>query len=160
MARWSHLFTRAAVSGTAAALSSTLALALAARAEGKGALQPVNATSHWLHGPRAADVCAADVSHTGIGYATHHAATLFWAALFEAWRVRRPARSLPAIAGGAAATAVVAAAVDYLATPKRFTPGWEYVLSKRSMALVYVALGAGLAIGAMPGRNETRASPA
>ena len=39
--------------------------------------------------------------------------------------------------------AAVAAAVDYGATPKRFTPGWELVLSKRSMASVYAAMAAG-----------------
>ena len=44
--------------------------------------------------------------------------------------------------------AAVAAAVDYLATPKRFTPGWEFVLSKRAMALTYAAMAAGLFVGA------------
>ena len=32
---------------------------------------------------------------------------------------------------------------DYTVTPRRFTPGWELVLSKRSMALVYGAMAAG-----------------
>ena len=51
---------------------------------------------------------------------------------------------------------VVAAAVDYVATPKRFTPGWEYVLSKRAMACTYVAMAAGLAIGtAVNGRTAS-----
>ena len=45
---------RALVTGTVASVTSTVALALAARAEGKGALQPVNATSHWLNGGKAA----------------------------------------------------------------------------------------------------------
>ena len=41
-----------------------------------------------------------------------------------------------------------AAAADYTATPKRFTPGWEFVLTPPSMALVYLALSGGLALAA------------
>lgn len=144
-----RFFGRAAVSATATAITSGVALAATARAEGNGALQPLNATSHWLNGPRAADVRTDDVAHTGVGWATHYAATFFWAALFEGWVGRkRPLAPLP-LARDAAVMASVAAAVDYLATPKRFTPGWEYVLSKRFMALAYAALGAGLALGAL-----------
>jgi hypothetical protein len=43
----------------------------------------------------------------------------------------------------------IAAAVDYIATPKRFTPGWEFVLSKRSMAATYAAMALGMAAGAL-----------
>ena len=148
MARWRELLGRAAISGTAASLTSSVALAVAAKAEGRGALQPVNATSHWLHGPRAADVRAGDLAHTGVGYATHHAATIFWAILFEVLVARRRAAAPHPLLRDAAVTATVAVAVDYLATPKRFTPGWEYVLSKRSMAAVYAAMGVGFAVGA------------
>ena len=147
MADWLKTLGRAAVSGTAASIASFLALAASAKVEGRDALRPVNATSHWLHGPEAAAVSDGDLAHTGLGYATHHAATLFWATLFEVWTARRPRTPL-SLARDAAAVAAIAAAVDYLATPKRFTPGWEYVLSKRSMSLAYAALGAGLALGA------------
>ena len=47
----------------------------------------------------------------------------------------------------------IAAAVDYGATPKRFTPGWELVLSKRAMAAAYLAMAAGLAVGALVARR-------
>ena len=43
----------------------------------------------------------------------------------------------------------VAAAVDYGATPKRFTPGWEFVLSKKGMAFAYAGLAVGMAAGAL-----------
>jgi hypothetical protein len=56
-----------------------MALALAARAEGKGAWQPINATSHWRNGDEAAAHRGIDGAHTGIGYATKHAACIFWA---------------------------------------------------------------------------------
>ena len=147
MTRWLTILTRATVSATAAAATSTLALALLAKSEGAGALQPLNATSHWLHGSGAARLHRADLTHTGVGYATHHAATFFWALLFEGrFGTERPL-CIAALIGDAVAISVVAAAVDYLATPRRFTPGWEFVLSKRSMAVTYAAMAAGLAIG-------------
>ncbi len=149
MPSWITLLRRALLSGTTASATSTAALALVARLEGKGALQPVNATSHWLNGKAAASVSRADRVHTGVGYLTHHAATLFWAALFErAIARRRPLGALPML-GSALATSIVAAAVDYQATPKRFTPGWEFVLSRRAMAVAYAAMAVGLAAGAL-----------
>lgn len=152
MAGWARTLRYAAVSGTCASVASTVALALLARAAGKGALQPVNSTSHWLNGERAAFFTKADLSHTAVGYATHHAATLFWAVLFERWIGRRRPAALPVLQDALLMTAI-AAAVDYTATPKRFTPGWEFVLSKRSMAAAYGAMAAGLAAGALIGRR-------
>ena len=43
----------------------------------------------------------------------------------------------------------IAAVVDYGVTPKRLTPGWEEVLSKRSIGMTYAAMALGLATGAM-----------
>src|SRR5829696_4182575 len=83
----------ALITGTVASLVSAAALAALARLERKGASQPVNATSHWLHGDQAATVREADLAHTGVGAATHHASALFWAAPFEAWQHTRPART-------------------------------------------------------------------
>ncbi len=135
----------ALASGTIATVTSTAALALLARREGKGPAQPLNATSHWLYGDEAAAFPRGDVDHTPIGLATHYAATIFWALFFEAWVARRPLRGGMATLGGATAVAALAATVDYTITPKRFTPGWEMVLSKGAMALVYAAMAAGFA---------------
>ncbi len=146
---WATTLRYAVVSGSCAALTSAAALAVAARMEGKGALQPLNATSHWLNGDRAGSYKGADLAHTAVGYATHHAATIFWAGFFEAWLApRRPARPLPLLRDALVLSAI-AAAVDYRATPKRFTPGWEFVLGKRSMAAAYAAMAAGLAAGVL-----------
>ncbi len=147
---------RVVVSGTIASFTSTVALAVLARLERRGALQPVNATSHWLNGEAAASVRHADLEHTAIGYVTHHAATVFWALLFEQFiqPLRPPdARS---VLREAVIVSCVAAAVDYGATPKRFTPGWEFVLSKRSMAAAYGAMALGLAAGALTTRPDRR----
>ena len=153
MAGWGRTLRFAVTSGTIASVTSTVALALLARAEGKGALQPVNSTSHWMNGEQAASFRRADLAHTAVGYATHHAATVFWAVLFERWvGGRRPAAVLP-LMQDALAMSAFAAAVDYGATPKRFTPGWEFVLSKRSMAVAYAAMALGLAAGALVNRR-------
>ena len=156
MASWAATLRFALTSGTMASATSTIALALLARAEGKGALQPVNSTSHWMNGEQAASLRKADLAHTAVGYATHHVATVFWAVLFERWvGVRRPAAVLPLVRDAVAISAI-AAAVDYGATPKRFTPGWEFVLSKRSMAAAYAAMALGLAAGAWINRRADR----
>ncbi|MEI7037602.1 hypothetical protein [Fulvimonas yonginensis] len=146
------------MSGTVAGLAAAAALALLAKSEGKGALQPINATSHWLHGEKAAECDALDAPHTLVGFATHCASAVFWALPFEFWRARRRPRSAGALLRGACTTSAVAAAVDYGVTPKRLTPGWELVLSKRAMVAAYGALALGLAFGAklaqaLPGRH-------
>ena len=147
---------RAAVSSLAASAASGLALAATARAEGRGALQPLNATSHWLNGDGAAADTSASLRRTGVGVGTHVAAMLFWAVVFERWIERRRPLELAPLLAHAAALSVVAAAVDYGATPKRFTPGWELALSRRGMAVVYAAMAAGLAAGVWLTQGEDR----
>ncbi len=74
---------------------------------------------------------------------------MFWAALFE-WRTggHGPLAPLPVLRDAVAVSAF-AAVVDYTVTPKRFTPGWEFVLSRKSMAIAYAAMAAGLAAAAL-----------
>ena len=90
-----------------------------------------------------------DLAYTGVGFATNHAAPVFWAAFFEGWHPWRGRSSTAATVRGALAVSAVAAAVDYGTAPKRFTPGWEFVLSKRATALTYGAMPVGLAAGAL-----------
>jgi hypothetical protein len=139
--------------GSLGALASTSALMLLGRAEAGSGWRPLNATSHWWHSPAAARVPWSDWSHTGVGSATHYAATLFWAAGYAGWAEKQDRLSSRAALAGALATSAVAAAVDYGATPKRFTPGWDLVLTKRSMAVAYLAMAAGLAAGALLARR-------
>ncbi len=142
------------VTGSVASLLSTVGLAMAAEAEGRAPLRPLNATSHWLNGDTAGRFAGADGRHTGVGYATNHAACLFWALPFTAWQRGRPATTAGALMRDALAMAAIAAAVDYRATPKRFTPGWELVLSRAGMAGAYVALAIGFAAGASLDRRR------
>ncbi len=116
MAGWARALRFALISGTVASAASIIALALLARAEGQGSLQPVNSTSHWMNGRQAASFRSVDIAHTAVGYATHHAATVFWAVLFERWvGARRPAGAL-ALMPDALVLSAIAAAVDYGAT--------------------------------------------
>ncbi len=159
MAGLGRMLSAAIATGTVASVTSSVALSLLARSEGKGALQPVNATSHWMNGREAGLFTQADIAHTAVGYATHHAATTFWAALFERWiGAGRPLTALPMLKRAVAMSAL-AAAVDYGATPKRFTPGWEFVLSKRSMAVAYAAMAVGLAAGALMMQRSLQSRP-
>ena len=139
----------AIVTGTAASIATGAALALLARAEGKGALQPINATSHWLHGPDAGRVRELDVAHTAIGYATHHASCIFWALPFEWWLSSREDRTAAEVLGVAGAVSGIAAVVDYGIVPRRLTPGWEHAVSRRSVAATFGALALGLAAGGL-----------
>lgn len=143
----------ALVTGTVASVVSTGALALLATAEGKGPLQPTNATSHWLHGDEAARHRRPDAAHTLVGYGTHHASAVFWALPFEIWLASRPPRSTGGLLRDACAMAAIAAAVDYGITPKRLTPGWELVLSRRSLWATFGAMALGLAAGAALSRT-------
>ncbi len=153
----------AGTTGSIASAVTTAALAAMAKAEGKGALQPTNSTSHWLHGDHSGQVRSLDLKYTGVGYATHHASAIFWALPFEAWLAARPPRSAGGIFARAAAVAGIAALVDYALVPKRVTPGWEEVLPPRDIAAAFGALAVGLAAGAFVSRalaGRTRARSA
>ena len=125
---------KAAFSGTAVSIASTIALALAAKAEGRRPIRPTNATGHWFRGDEAAASRAFDAKHTLLGFATHEGASVFWAAIFQAFQKLGPRRSAAFDAVGVSA---LAAFVDYVVVPKRLTPGWEKVVSPRSIALTY-----------------------
>lgn len=150
-----HPATRALMSGTIASAFAAIALAACARREGRTAPQPMNATSHWLHGDQAATRGGADWAHTGLGFGTHHAAAIMWAGLYEGLRQRASSDRPAAVVRDAAITSGVAAFVDYVLTPHRFTPGWELVVSKQSMAMAYGAMAAGFLTAEyiLPARN-------
>ena len=145
------------LAGAGAALASAAVASTFATAEGRGALRPLNATSHWLHGRTAGRVRRLDGSHSGVGAGTHVLSALFWALPYALWLRRKTGRvsdrSPGEIVGGAAATAIVAAAVDYGAMPRRLNPGWELALSPGGVAAAFAGLGLGLAGGALVARS-------
>lgn len=143
---WRLALPDALFSGSAAALLSAAALAALGSKLSTSAAGPINAISHWFWGERAAHTNAVDARHTLVGFATHHAASVFWAVVFERFFARQARRDSRAAVTGGAATAALAATVDYTITPKRFTPGYEKRLSPAALVLVYGAFGLGLAL--------------
>jgi hypothetical protein len=155
MTDWSQIGRSALVSGSVAGVVTMLALAAMAEAEGKSPVQPINATSHWLHGPQAGRIRKIDNAHTLVGALTNHAGAIFWAVLFEFLRFGRRDNAA-SIVKDAAAVSAIAGIVDYGFVPKRYRPGWEHALSNRAVAGGFIALAAGLAIGGLLTREDTR----
>lgn len=145
-----HTVLRVLLAGTCASLFSAAALAEAGRREAGSAAAPVNAVSHWYWDREALYRQEVDLRHTVVGYATHHAASLFWAALLAAFLRSRPAmHTVPRTVAACFATSAVACVVDFKLTPQRLTPGYEHRLSRRSLAVTYLLFGVGLAIGSL-----------
>ena len=155
MDSWTSILSRALISGSVAGVASTAVVAAMGRAEGEGALRPINATSHWLYGDRAAVAQRGGGWPTLIGFATNHAAAVFWALLFETIRARRGNRDLAGTATSALAVAATAAVVDYGLMPRRLTPGWELAVSKGSVGAGLLALAAGLTLGGLLADRST-----
>ncbi|APA90160.1 hypothetical protein BJG93_30925 (plasmid) [Paraburkholderia sprentiae WSM5005] len=149
---------RAVPSGLSAGCLSA-ATAAAASADTSGSpLAPINAVTHCLWPQRALHERGFSLRHTVTGFAIHQAAAIFWATMFEALVDRMagpaPSRRPGATALAAAATVASAYVVDYKVVPERLTPGFEAHLSRRSLANVYVALGAGLLAAALLRRPD------
>ena len=145
------------IAGAFASVASTIALGVCGRYEAGSSTATTNAISHWIWDREALFRKSPSLRHTVLGYAIHHGSATFWAVLY-AWlhANRRPARSVPAALGGAGVAAATACAVDYLATPRRLTPGFEHHLSKSAMAAVYASFAVGLALGCAVANREHR----
>lgn len=142
------------VDGACAGLLSTLAMAWRGRAETGSRVAAINAPSHWLHGREALHRNAATWRYTGTGLLVHAASGYFWAVLYRALRsARRRPGALDAVTDAAAVSAL-AAVVDLRVVPERLTPGFERRLKPASVALVYIAFAAGLALGGLVRRRS------
>jgi len=153
---WVTAGRQAMVSGSLASALSTMALATFGKLEVGNAAAPTNATSHWVWGDSAYDAHDVTLRHTAVGYATHHASAVMWATIFERWLNYSGRLHAPEIVRDAAAMTALASFVDYQLTPKRLRPGFETHLSVGSLVGVFVAFGAGLAIGAVLNRQHER----
>ncbi|MDB5621303.1 hypothetical protein [Tardiphaga sp.] len=145
------LLARAFASGTGAAVISAVVASREALNNGASGVAPINAVSHCLWPAEAFLDEQPSVRLTGTGAFIYWGAGIFWGVLFETLLGRRssPAR----IVRTAAATAVMAYAVDYHVVPERFTPGFEAHMPPRSFLPIYAALGAGLALIALTRRK-------
>ena len=149
---------RALIAGTAASLASTLVVAWRSNRETGSAWSGINAISHWLFGRRAYAIDDPSPLHSSLGLLIHQASSLFWGVLYEALlgnvrADRQPEFLVAERTGPTANDAIAAAAIvsalaaftDFRLTPPRLTPGFEHRLSRSSVALVYLAVGCGLA---------------
>lgn len=138
---------RSVVAGSLASVFSAVALVLCGQRETGSPAATLNAVSHWCWREEALYRQGADVRHTVLGYLIHHGASVFWGALL-AWALHgKPAGKPAHVAAAGIATSAVACFVDFRLTPERLTPGFEHRLSRRSLAVVYGAFAAGLAVG-------------
>jgi hypothetical protein len=149
---------RALAAGTVASIASAFVVAWRSNRDTGSAWSGINAISHWIFGRHAYAVNDRSPLHSSLGLAIHETSSLFWGLLYEALlgnvRARRPPEALVAGRTGPTATDAIAAAAivsalaaytDFRLTPPRLTPGFEHLLSRSSVALVYVAVGFGLA---------------
>ncbi|NHN87077.1 hypothetical protein [Acetobacter conturbans] len=141
-----RFLTRMTASAIGGTLTSTAALMMLSAKRTGSPWPGLNCTAHWLKGDKAALVPTPDLVHTGTGFATSAGAIVFWAALYEA-ALGTGKLSFGRFLAATAALGPVAIVADYGATPKRFTPGWELLFSKRDMTLIYTALVLGMAAG-------------
>ena len=146
---------RTHLSGTLAAVLSSVVVAVCSACEARAPLAGVNAASQWFWGRRAKRHTRPSWRYTAVGYLVHHVSSLFWAGIHEAWCLHRPA-SPRASATRAAVVAAAALVVDYTITPRRFRPGFERHIGPVSIATVYVAFGVGLFAGAWARRRYLR----
>jgi hypothetical protein len=151
---WSQTIRNALISGAVASVASTIALSLLGKAELGRSAAPVNGPSQWIWGRHAPYQNRFSLRYTIVGYAIHHAASVFWAFWYEKLRQRFAlTKNDPAVLAPAVATAVAAYAVDFHFTPKRMTPGFENRLSKRALLIVYGSFAVGLAAAALIDRH-------
>lgn len=142
---------RVLVSGSIASLASTLMASCLGWRHSGAASAATNSTSQWVWGETARRRYAPSARYTALGYAIHHASSIFWAGFFE-YATRREHRA-PRIAAAAAATAATAYVVDYHLVPRRLTPGFDSHLPAGAMFATYAAFGAGLAAGGIAVRH-------
>ena len=117
----------------------------------------MNAVTHILDGgaPPAHDGNGG--RNTALGFAIHTAASIWWAAFYEALLAQRARRGVPHALAAGAATAAAAYVVDYFVVSPRFRPGFEAYLSGRSLFALYAALGGGFAASSvMQARQSAR----
>lgn len=131
--------------GAVSSLAVTATAMVCGRAEGQSGWRPINAISHIAWGRKAAQKNLLTARYTGMGLLLNGVACGFWAWLYRHCRrsMRSPDSFLLSVGSGVAISAL-AYVTDYYVVPRRFTPGFELTLSRRSFPWLYGALAVGL----------------
>lgn len=130
-------------------LLTTFAVMLLAVSERKQPAAPINAISHIVYGEEAYSVSSPEPKYVLWGLALNLSAMIGWSVIAEIiFRVTgvKSDQTL-ALTLIAAVVSALAYVVDYHVVPKRFTPGFENVLSSRALFCVYVVLALGFLMG-------------
>ena len=147
---WGHVFRKSLISGSVASIASAISLSLLGKGELNKSAAPINGPSQWVWGKHAPYKNRFSLRYTLVGYLIHHAASIFWAMEYEKTRERlSTSKKTPSVLVPAALAAVSAYTVDFHLTPKRFTPGFENRLSKKSLYIAYGTFALGLAAPAL-----------
>jgi len=102
-------------------------------------LQPMNTIAHVLLGSRAFYVREAHPLVTPVGIGVHVLSLILWGVLFSVAVGRRRGAWLWV---GAIVFAVAVAAIDFLLLPARLSPGFETVLARGEIIVVYALMAA------------------
>jgi len=131
--------------GAVSSLAVTATAVVCGRAEGQSAWRPINAISHIAWGRKAAQKSMLTARYTGVGLLLNGVACGFWAWLYRHCRrsMQFPDSFLFSVGSGIAISAL-AYVTDYYVVPRRFTPGFELTLPRRSFPWLYGALAVGL----------------
>ena len=106
-------------------------------------LQPLNTIAHVLLGSRAFYVREAHPLVTPVGIFVHTLSLILWGMLFSLAAGRRRGTWLWV---GAVLFAVAVAAIDFLVLPARLSPGFEAVLTRGEIIVVYALMAAAIAL--------------
>jgi hypothetical protein len=108
-------------------------------------LQPLNTIAHVLLGSRAFYVRDAHPLVTPVGMLVHAGSLILWGMIFSVAAGRHRG---PWLWVGAVLFAVAVAAVDFLVLPARLSPGFETVLARGEIIVIYALMAATMGIAA------------
>jgi hypothetical protein len=134
--------------GAVSSLTVAATAGVCGKTEGQSAWRPINAISHIVWGRKAAQKNLLTPRYTGVGLVLNGVACGFWAWLYR--HCRRSMTSSDSFllsVGSGIAISMLAYVTDYYVVPRRFTPGFELTLSRRSFPWLYGALAVGLFTG-------------
>jgi hypothetical protein len=108
-------------------------------------LQPLNTVAHVLLGSRAFYVREAHPLITPLGILVHAVSLILWGIVFSLGSRRHGGVWLWV---GAVLFAIAVALVDFLLLPARLSPGFETVLARGEIIVVYAVMAAAIGVAA------------
>jgi hypothetical protein len=132
-------------------IATMLAVVCLAGLTGKHLLAPVQAISHIAFGERAYLTNRLNLTFAAVGFVLNVFTMVGWSVVAEL--TLQALKVTPSSPFGTFAIAFCISAlaywVDFKVVPKRFTPGFEHVLSRRALYLVYWILAISIGMGSL-----------